>query len=157
GETVREAVGRAVIQLRRAGAVFTAVPEGFLVSPMPALAGALRGSPPKKTEPPEPPALGQKIEVPPPDPDVSAQPTLQPPGPERVGIALRVAGAERPGLSVQVREIRAEGLELVSQYLVRGAALLVLRGLTPGQYMLEIEDKQKAHRFQLRFDIESCA
>src|SRR5216117_3355036 len=32
GETVREAVGTAVIQLRRAGAVFTAVPEGFLVS-----------------------------------------------------------------------------------------------------------------------------
>src|SRR5881409_540265 len=61
GETICEAVGRAVIQLRRAGAVFTAVPEGFLVSPLPAPAGALRGSPPKKTEPP---ALGQKVEFP---------------------------------------------------------------------------------------------
>lgn len=154
GETVREAVGRAVIQLRRAGAVFTAVPEGFVVFPLPAPAGALRGSSPKKAEPP---ALGQKVEFPLPDSDVSAELTLQPHGPERVGIALRVAGGERPGLSVNVREIQAEGLELVSQYLVRGAALLVLRGLTPGQYVLEIEDKQKGHRFQLRFDIESCA
>src|SRR5439155_1761466 len=69
GETVREAAGTAVIQLRRAGAVFPAVPEGFLVSPM--------------------------------------------------------------------------------------AALVVVKGLTPGQYVLEIEDKQRARRFRLRFDIES--
>ncbi|HYY05068.1 MAG TPA: hypothetical protein VE997_00720 [Candidatus Limnocylindria bacterium] len=154
GETVRAAVGRVVIQLRRAGAVFTAVPEGFLVSPMPLPAAALRGSPPKKDEPP---ALGQKVEFPLPDSDVAAELTLQPHGPERVGLALRVAGGEQSGLSVRVREIKTEGLELVSQYLVRGAALLVLRGLTTGQYVLEIEDTQRAQRFQLRFDIEAAA
>ena len=154
GETVREVVGRAVIQLRRAGAVFTEVPEGFLLSPMAATAEALRGSPPKKTEAAP---LAQQVQFPLPDSDVSAELTLQPHGAERVGIALRVAGAEQPGLSVHVREIRAEGLEMVARYSVRGAALLVLRGLTPGQYVLEIEDKQKAHRFQLRFDIESTA
>ena len=95
------------------------------------------------------------MEFPVPDSDVSAELTLQPHGADRVGIALRVAGAERPGLSVNVREIRAEGLELVARYSVRGAALLVLRGLTPGQYVLEVEDKPRAHRFQIRFDIES--
>src|SRR5437016_8157875 len=66
GETVREAVGTAVVQLRRAGAVFTAVPEGILGSPMAAPAAAFRGPPPtKKGEPKkEVPALGQKAEFP---------------------------------------------------------------------------------------------
>src|SRR5437773_719307 len=73
----------------------------------------------------------------------------------RVGMALRVSGHEPPRLSVHVREIRGEGLELVGRYSVRGAALVVVKGLTPGQYVLEIEDKQRARRFRLRFDIES--
>src|SRR5438034_578873 len=38
---------------------------------------------------------------------------------------------------------------------LRGAAMVVVKGLTPGQYVLEIEDKQRARRFRLRFDIES--
>jgi len=156
GETVREAVGTAVIQLRRAGAVFTAVPEGFLVSPMPAPAGALRGPPPPKKEPKrEARALGQKAEFPLPESPLTAELTLQPHGPERVGMALRVSGDEPPRLSVHVREIRGEGIELVGRYSVRGAAMVVVKGLTPGQYVLEIEDKQRARRFRLRFDIES--
>ncbi len=156
GETVREAVGTAVIQLRRAGAVFTAVPEGFLVSPMAAPAGALRGPPPPKKVPKkEAPALGQKAEFPLPETPLTAELTLQPHGPERVGMALRVSGDEPPRLSVHVREIRGEGLELVGRYSVRGATMVVVKGLTPGQYVLEIEDKQRARRFRLRFDIES--
>jgi len=154
GQTVREAVGRAVIQLRRAGAVFTAVPEGFLVSPMPAPAGALRGSPPEETEAS---AVGQQVQFPLPDSDVSAELTLQPHSAERVGIALRFPGADQCGVSVQVREARAEGFELVTQYSLQSAGLLVVRGLTPGQYVLAIEDKARARRFQLRFDIESSA
>src|SRR5213593_4514748 len=158
GETVREAVGTAVIQLRRAGAVFTAVPEGFLVSPMAAPAAAFRGPPPTKKEKEpkkEAPALGRKAEFPLPDSPLSAEWTLQPHGPARVGMALRVSGDEPPRLSVHVREIRGEGIELVGRYSVRGAAMVVVKGLTPGQYVLEIEDKQRARRFRLRFDIES--
>src|SRR5437870_3875723 len=68
-----------------------------------------------------------------------------------------VAGDEPPRLSVHVREIRGEGIELVGRYSVRGAAMVVVKGLTPGQYVLEIEDKQRARRFRLRFDIESSA
>ena len=159
GETVREAVGTAVIQLRRAGAVFTAVPEGFLVSPMAAPAAAFRGPPPtkKEKEQKDVPALGQKAEFPLPDSSLSAELSLEPHGPDRVGMALRVSGHEPPRLSVHVREIRGEGLELVGRYSVRGAALVVVKGLTPGQYVLEIEDKQRARRFRLRFDIESSA
>ena len=159
GETVREAVGTAVIQLRRAGAVFTAVPEGFLVSPMAAPAAAFRGPPPtkKEKEQKDVPALGQKAEFPLPDSSLSAELSLEPHGPDRVGMALRVSGDEPPRLSVHVREIRGEGLELVGRYSVRGAAMVVVKGLTPGQYVLEIEDKQRARRFRLRFDIESSA
>ena len=158
GETICEAVGRAVIQLRRAGAVFTAVPEGFLVSPLAVPAAALRGPPPRKKEPKkEAPALGQKAEFPLPESPLLAELSIQPHGPERVGMALRVSGDEPPRLSVHVREIRGEGLELVGRYSVRGAAMVVVKGLTPGQYVLEIEDKQRARRFRLRFDIESSA
>src|SRR5438132_558764 len=135
---------------------FRAVPEGFLVSPMPAAAGALRGPPPPKKEPKrEARALGQKAEFPLPESPLTAELTLQPHGPERVGMALRVSGDEPPRLSVHVREIRGEGIELVGRYSVRGAAMVVVKGLTPGQYVLEIEDKQRARRFRLRFDIES--
>src|SRR5437870_2005103 len=157
GETVREAVGTAVIQLRRVGAVFTAVPEGFLVSPMTAPAVAFRGPPPKKEKEPkkETPALGRKAEFPLPESPLTAELTLQPHGPERVGMALRVSGDEPPRLSVHVREIRGEGIELVGRDSVRGAAMVVGKGLTPGQYVLEIEDRQRARRFRLRFDIES--
>src|SRR3989442_1114698 len=156
GEPVREGVGTVVIQLRRAGAVFAAVPEGFLVSPMPAPAGALRGPPPPKKEPKrEAQALGQKAEFPLPESPLTAELTLQPHGPERVGMALRVSGDEPPRLSVHVREVRGEGIELVGRYSVRGAAMELVKGLTPGQYVLEIEDKQRARRFRLRFDIES--
>src|SRR3989454_9024207 len=48
GETVREAVGTAVIQLRRAGAVFTAVPEGVPGSPLAAPAGGVPRPPPQE-------------------------------------------------------------------------------------------------------------
>ena len=124
---------------------------------MAAPAAAFRGPPPtKKGEPKkEVPALGQKAEFPLPDSRLSAELSLEPHGPDRVGMALRVSGQESPRLSVHVREIRGEGLELVGRYSVRGAALVVVKGLTPGQYVLEIEDKQRARRFRLRFDIES--
>src|SRR3989442_11272887 len=51
GETVREAVGTAVNQLRPGGAVLTARPAGVLVSPMPAPAGARRRPPPPEAGP----------------------------------------------------------------------------------------------------------
>src|SRR5207247_310679 len=134
GGTVREVVGRAVIRRRRAGAGGTAGPEGCLVSAMAAPAGAFRGPPPKKEKGPkkEAPALGQKAEFPLPDSPLTAELTLQPHGPERVGMALRVSGGEPPRLSVHVREIRGEGLELVGRYSVRGAEMVVVKGLTPG-------------------------
>src|SRR5947199_252445 len=140
------------------GAAFTAWPEGFLVPPWAVPAAALRGPRPRKKEPKkEAPALGQKAEFPLPESPLLAELSLQPHGPERVGMALRVSGDESPRLSVHVREIRGEGLELVGRYSVRGAAMVVVKGLTPGQYVLEIEDKQRARRFRLRFDIESSA
>src|SRR5438128_3918542 len=77
-ETVREVVGTAVIQLRRAGAVFTAVPEGVLVSPMPAPAGALRRAPPTKVPTKEAPPLGQEAEFPLPEAPLPAYFAVQP-------------------------------------------------------------------------------
>src|SRR4029077_18929196 len=110
---------RAVIQLRRAGAAFTAVPEGVLISPMAAPAGVLRGSAPAETAAP---ALGQQMRFALPESRLSAELTLEGHGPERVGMALRVSGDEQPRLSMHVRELRGAGSELVARHTVQGAA-----------------------------------
>jgi hypothetical protein len=44
----------------------------------------------------------------------------------------------------------------VARYTVRGAEPVLLKGLQPGRYVLEVHERQHARRFQLRFDIESA-
>src|SRR5439155_25411198 len=56
GETIRELVGQAVVQVRKGVATFTVVPDGLLVSPALAPAAAWRGAP-TAGEPGPPPLL----------------------------------------------------------------------------------------------------
>jgi hypothetical protein len=151
GAAVHEAVGRVLVELRRTTAVFTAVPAGFVVSPMPAM--ALRGSASEQVRSGER-ALGQQVGFTLGDSQLSAELTLEPQG-ERVGMVVRVSGAGQPRLSLHVRELGPEGAELVARYTMTGAVPVVVKGLAPGRYLLEIEDKQEARRFHLRFDVEA--
>jgi hypothetical protein len=147
-DRVREAVGRAVVQLRRAGAVFTAVPDGFVLSP--GLAPALRGGGDLA-------GAGRQVEFSLGESGLWAEITLEAQGAERVGLAVRVTGAEAGRLSLHLREVRDDGAELVARHPVPDTGPVVVSGLAAGRYLLEIEEKSNARRYQLRFDVEPSA
>jgi hypothetical protein len=147
---VREVVGRAAVQLRRAGAVFTAVPEGFVVAPGFVPAGALRGGGEAGAEP----GLGRQVGFPLGDSGLWADVSLEPQGAEGVGLSVSVSGGADRRLSIRVREVRDDRAELLARQTIQDDAPAVIGGLEPGHYLLEIEDKQSNQRFQLRFDVE---
>lgn len=153
GETVREVVGRVVIRVRRAAAAFAAVPDGFLVSPLPAPAAAVRGDVP---EPPLPgtPALGRQVQFALPDAGLWVELTLEPQGDDLVGLALQLTAPDDAALSVHVRDRAAPEPQLVARQTVCGTEPVHVRGLRPGQYLLELHDRRLARCFTLPFDVE---
>jgi len=154
GEAVRELVGKLVIEARRTKAAFTAVPDGFVVTGL-ATAGALRGA---VADEAGAAGLGQQVRFPLGESGLFAELALEAQGPEQVGIALGVAGAAADsGLSVHLREVKDDRADLVARYTVRVAEPVLVKGLQPGRYVLEIHERQHARRFQLRFDIQSAS
>ena len=153
GEVVRELVGNLVIEARRTKAAFTTVPDGFVVSGL-ATAGALRGT---AGDTPASAGLGQQVRFPLGESGLFAELALETRSQQEVGIALGIAGAAADsGLSVHLREVKDDRADLVARYTVRGAEPVLLKGLQPGRYVLEVHERQHARRFQLRFDIESA-
>ncbi len=153
GETVREVAERLVAQVGRAAAVFTEVPAGFLVAPAPAGAGALRGDVAPRAGGGMP-ALGQEVQFALADSGLWAELRLEPQGERLVGIALRVSSLGAPDLSVQLRELRDERAELIARHTVRGPTPVLVKGIRPGRYVLELHERERTLRFKLRFDVE---
>jgi hypothetical protein len=153
GETVREVVGRVVIRVRRAAAAFAAVPDGFLVSPLPAPAAAVRGDAPEAPLPGAP-ALGRQVQFALPDAGLWAELTLEPQGDDLVGLALQLTAPDDASLSVHVRDRSTPEPQLVARQTVRGAEPVHVRDLRPGQYLLELHDRRHARCFTLPFDVE---
>jgi len=151
-ERAREAVDRLVAEIRRAGAVLTTVPAGFVLSPLPAPAGALRGAAGGRG-----PSLGQQVKFALADSGLWAELTLEPEDAERVGIALRVSGGDERQLSVHLREIHADRTELVARHTVLATEPVIVKGIRPGRYVIEILERQREFRFKLRFDVERAA
>ncbi|MCW5890853.1 MAG: hypothetical protein KIT14_09895 [bacterium] len=149
GETVREIVGRIVVGVRQAAAAFTEVPDGFAVL-APAGGGAMRGE--AATLPHA--ALGQHMQFALADSGLWAEMALEPAGRERVGLALSVSGPTPHRLSVHLRELLADRTELVARYTVHDVTPVLVKGLRPGRYVLEIHERDQALRFKLRFDVE---
>jgi hypothetical protein len=149
GETVREVVGRIVVGVKQAAAAFTEVPDGFAVL-APAGAGAMRGD--VATLPHA--ALGQQMQFALAESGLWAEMALEPSGRERVGLALSVSGPTPHRLSVHLRELLGDRTELVARYTVHDVAPVMVKGLRPGRYVLEIHEKDQALRFKLRFDVE---
>jgi len=153
---VREAVGKLVVQLRRAGAAFTAVPDGFLASPLAVPAGALRGSADERERPDEL-RLFQRVRFTLAESDLFVELTLQPESRERVGMVVHISGTGRPRLAFNLREIQPDGGSLLARHTMVGGGRVLMRGLVPGQYLLEVEEKQESRRHQVRFEIEATA
>jgi hypothetical protein len=152
GETIHEAVGRMVVQARRAAAAFAAVPDGFAVVPLAMPAGAYRGEARVDETPP-----GELCRFALPDTPVSAALTLEPRHDERVGVALRFSGGDPGQLSVHLHEVHGERTALVARHPVRGADPVVFRALGAGHYLLEICERERGRRFRIRFDVETPA
>jgi hypothetical protein len=151
GERIRELVGRAIIRVQEGAAVLTAVPDGLTV--VPALAAARRGTFPSES------ASGieaQQVTLGLAESALSADLTLHVPNPQRLGIALRIMGAqgEEP-LTVSLRAVHAENTELVAAHTVRGEDPVALGNLPPGDYILEIHEKSHNVRFRVVFTIEA--
>jgi hypothetical protein len=152
GEAVREAAGRLVLELGRAAAAFTTLPDGFTLAPATA-AGALRGTPVPVA------AGGQQVRFALPDSALWADLRIEPEPNARFALLLEVSGFERPRLSLHLREERGEQSELLARQTMPEEGPAVVRGLTPGHYLLEIQtlrNRKDARRYRLRFDVESA-
>jgi len=156
GAKVREVVGHAVVRVGRAAAVFTEVPEGFLVGAVPVPVGAMRGLDAAASTGTAP-GLGQEVQFALADSGLWVELRLEPQSDELVAIALRVSGSETSELSVQLRVVEAERAELVARYTVRGTAPVLVKGVRPGRYVLELHERERTLRFKLRFDVELAA
>jgi hypothetical protein len=157
GATVREVIGNAKVQIGRAATVFTEVPEGFLVGAVPVPAGAFRGADPASSTGTAAPGLGQEVQFALADSGLWVELRLEPQSDELVAIALRVSGSETSDVSVQLRAVEVERAELVARYTVRGTAPVLVKGVRPGRYVLELHERERTLRFKLRFDVELAA
>jgi hypothetical protein len=156
GAKVREVVGQAKVQVGRAATVFTEVPEGFLVGTVPVPAGAFRGLDTASSTATAP-GLGQEVQFALADSGLWVELRLEPQSDELVAIALRVSGSETTDVSVHLRAVEAERTELVARYTVRGSAPVLVKGVRPGRYVLELHERERTLRFKLRFDVELAA
>ena len=156
GAKVREVVGHAVVRVGHAAAVFTEVPEGFLVGAVPVPVGAMRGLDADSSDATAP-GLGQEVQFALADSGLWVELRLEPQSDELVAIALRVSGSETSELSVQLRVVEADRAELVARYTVRGTAPVLVKGVRPGRYVLELHERERTLRFKLRFDVELAA
>ncbi len=156
GVKVREVVGHAKVQVGRAAAVFTEIPEGFLVGAVPVPVGASRGLD-TASVPGAAPGLGQEVQFALADSGLWVELRLEPQSDDLVAIALRVSGSETSDVSVQLRAVEAERAELVARYTVRGSAPVLVKGVRPGRYVLELHERERTLRFKLRFDVELAA
>ena len=156
GAKVREVVGHVKVQVGRAATVFTEVPEGFLVGAIPVPVGAFRGLD-MASSTGSAPGLGQEVQFALADSGLWVELRLEPQSDELVAIALRVSGSETTEVSVQLRAVEAERAELVARYTVRGSAPVLVKGVRPGRYVLELHERERTLRFKLRFDVELAA
>ena len=145
GDRVREAVGRLVVRIGRAAAGLVEIPDAFVLGP------ALAPVPVRSGETAVPLARSARVElgesgawaeVGVDETDASA------------GLALRLLGAGTEPMSVRVCEARPEGEILVARYTLRGSDPVLVRGLWPGSFVVELHDAHDAvHR--VRLDIDS--
>ena len=144
GERVREAVGRLVIRLGRAAAGLVEIPDGFVFGPA-AVPVPVRGTE-GQTEIPRSTRfqvgdLGVWAEIGVDEADAAA------------GLSLRLLATVAEPLSVRVHEARAGGDALIARYTLAGAEPVLVRGLWPGSFVIELHDTRDAAVHRVRLDI----
>jgi hypothetical protein len=137
GTRVREAVGHLVVGLGRAPAGLVEVPDGFVLGP--ALATVpVRGDTVAASAHSAKVQLGDSgvwVEV---ENDTAD-----------AGLCLRLLGANAEPISVRLREVRDDGEPLVARYTLGAAEPVLVRGLWPGSFVVELHDAHAVHRVRL--------
>jgi hypothetical protein len=154
GEVARELVEKAVVHVGRTAAGFAVVPQGFVVSATVAPGGALRGAAVAEAPSLLAPGLGRQVQFALGDSGVWAELTIEPEGGDQVSVALSISSAEPVEATLHLRELRGDRADLIARHTVVGTAPVVVKGLRPGRYVLEIHQQPKALLFKLRFDVE---
>jgi hypothetical protein len=144
GERVREAVGRLVVRLGRAAAGLVEIPDAFVFGPA-AVPVPIRGAD-GQTEIPRSTRFqlgdtGVWAEIGVDEADATA------------GLSLRLLATVAEPLSVRVHETRAGGDALVARYTLGGAEPVLVRGLWPGSFVIELHDTRDAAVHRVRVDI----
>jgi hypothetical protein len=138
GAQVREAVGRLVVRLGRAAAGLVEVPDAFVLGPAVAAAPVRGGEIVAASSQSARVELGDSgvwVEV---ENDTAD-----------AGLCLRLLGASAEPLSVRLREVRDDGEPLVARYTLGGAEPVLVRGLWPGSFVVELHDAHAVHRVRL--------
>jgi hypothetical protein len=144
GERVREAVGRVVVRIGRAAAGVLEAPEWFVLGPSPAPT-AVRGAA-------APGALAQSTRFQLGDTPVWVELGVAAADEASAGLTLRLTTAVRDAFSVHLRESRPGGDALVARYTLRGTDPVLVRGLWPGSFIVELHG-HGAHVHRVRLDI----
>lgn len=144
GVRVREAVGRLAVRVGRTVAGLVEVPEGFVPGPVP-LAVPVRRTGitalPRTTRF-DLGASGVTLEL-----------TVEPGSGTDVGFSLHLVPPVAEPLSVHVREVKPEGEALVARHTLRAAEPVVVRGLWPGTFVLEVHGTRDAHVHRVRLEV----
>lgn len=151
GERVREVAGHLVVRAGRVVAGLVAVPEGFVVvAPVPAPAALRNGA---IETPSEAPLVGRSARFDLGDSGVAAELDVESADDGRVTLALRLASETADLVSVRLYEVRPDGEALVARHTLRGAEPVVVRGLWPGAFVVELHEPQGEERYRMRLDI----
>lgn len=143
-DRVREAAGRLVVRVGRAVAGLVEIPDAFVLgpamAPVPVRGGEAVATLARSARV-ELGGSGAWAEVEVDEADAAA------------GLALRLLGAGAEPMSVRVCEARPEGETLVARYTLRGDDPVLVRGLWPGSFVVELHDARDAvHRVRLDID-----
>lgn len=145
GERVREAVGRVVLRLGRTIAGLVEVPESFVLGPVlapVAVRGAAAATP-----------LAQSTHFQLGDTPVWVELGVAASDDASAGLTLRLTTAESDAFSVHLLEARGDGDALLARYTLRGTDPVLVRGLWPGSFLVELHDPRDTHVHRVRLDI----
>lgn len=140
-ERVREAAGRLVVRLGRAAAELVEIPDGFVMgaslAPVPVRGGAAVGG-----------AQSARFEIG--ASGIWAEIGVDEGSESSAGLSLRLVGDAPAPLSVRVHEARGGGDVLIARYTLHGTEPILVRGLWPGSFTVELHDAHaEVHRVRL--------
>jgi len=151
GERVREASGRVVVRVGRAVTGLLEVPDGFgVLAPIPSPA-AVRAAAAERADPT--PLLGQSTQFELGETGVWAELGVESADDAHVTLALRLTTSGAVPLSVRVLEVRPDEEALVARHTLRADEPLVVRGLWPASFIVELHEPRDAQCYRVRLDI----